>query len=151
MTPEEAQATIDGWIEDIVAAMPPYQKVLPKPERDAIIQQALVKRYERAFTEGGSDKEVLIDHQVHKDVMAWLAHREPRGLYDPQAVLCLTDDICVFMAQASKEHVQQWRDHMSKNPEQGSNYGNMLYADARLVIWDEEKTLAELETKANPS
>jgi len=50
------------------------------------------------------------------------------------------------MALATKEHVAQWRLHMTKNPEQGCNFGNIGYADTRLALWAEEKTLAELET-----
>jgi hypothetical protein len=148
MTPEEAQKITNGWIEEIVAALPPHHKVLPKPARDAIIHQGLVKRYQRALDEGGRDKEALINHLADKDVMQWLSQREPRGQYDPKAVLRLDDDLCVFMAKATKDHVKQWRDYMARNPEQGCNFGNLLYADTRLTLWKEEKTLAELEARS---
>jgi hypothetical protein len=77
--------------------------------------------------------------------MEELAQMEPRGQYDPEALLCLDGNLCVVMAKATKEHVQQWRDYMALDPERGCNYGNILYADARLAIWEGEKTLAELE------
>jgi hypothetical protein len=58
----------------------------------------------------------------------------------------LGNGVLVQMALATKEHVAQWRLHMTKNPEQGCNFGNIGYADTRLALWAEEKTLAELET-----
>jgi hypothetical protein len=84
-------------------------------------------------------------HGAHKVIMEELAQMEPRGQYDPEALLCLDGNLCVVMAKATKEHVQQWRDYMALDPERGCNYGNILYADARLAIWEGEKTLAELE------
>ena len=52
---------------------------------------------------------------------------------------------------ATREQVRRWRDYMAKDPEASCNFGNMAYADTRLAVWDQERTLAELEARLGPS
>jgi hypothetical protein len=59
LTPEQAKAVVDSWIEEIVANLEPHQRVLPEHAREAIIVAALDRRMHEAFEKGGPDKEVV--------------------------------------------------------------------------------------------
>lgn len=145
MLPKEAQNIVNSWIKEIAETLPPHHKVLPESARAAIVAETLTKRFEEALAKDGHNKEVLGLYLAHTVVLEEMEQMQPRGQYDPEALLSLDGNMCVMMAKATKKHVQQWRDYIAKDLEKSYNYGNVMYADARLALWGEEKTLAELE------
>jgi hypothetical protein len=145
ITAEEADHVIDGWFAEIYANLPPHHRALPPHERDGIVIEALDRRMREALKKGGRDKDVVIIHVAAKDIARVVQAREPQGLYDPNALILLDENCAVKMPFMTRERMQQWRDHMVKNPEAGCNAGNIVYADTRLALWGDEKTLGELE------
>src|SRR5215471_9451154 len=94
---------------------------------------------------GGRDKEALIAHVAATQIAEYFTEREPKGQYDPKAMLQLEENKLVFMDRASREQVQTWRAYLAKNPLAGCNLGNIAYADTRLALWGEQKTVSGLE------
>jgi hypothetical protein len=115
------------------------------PEACMAIVSERMEAMQQVLATGGPDKDAVCRHCAAKTIAELLAEREPRGLYDPKAFLQLGNGLAVHMARATKQDVVQWRQHMAKNPEEGCNFANLLYADTRLALWAEGKNLAELE------
>jgi hypothetical protein len=146
LSTEEAGEIISGWITEIYDDLPPHHRVLPRHACMEIVAQALEQRMCQAVERGGRDKIAVITHMAAEDVASHCEDREPKGLYDPKALITLDGNQMVQMQLATRAHLQQWRDYLARNPEAGCNAGNIVYADTRLALWEDEKTLGELET-----
>jgi hypothetical protein len=142
---KEAEEIISGWIEEISENLPPHQRALPWAACKKIMTEALAQRMQEAVQRGWRDKEAVIRHYAAQDIANYLQTREPQGLYNPKALITLDGKQMIEMSRATHEHVQQWRDYLATNPEAGCNAGNIEYADTRLAVWADEKTLGELE------
>lgn len=78
---------------------------------------------------------------ARQDVQYWEVGRRPEGAYRPDGVLKLSNDLRVFMPEATREHLLSWA--LCENDDR-----NLAYIKIRLDAWDDHpecKNLDQLE------